>query len=80
MIVPKKHTDSLGTLKASDKVEYVDLLAKYEAKGYNVYARPPRSTSKSIAHQHTHLIQLDGKQRRFVLLLRKPYIRFISQK
>ena len=79
MVVPKKHTDSLSSLKSREKTEYVDILSKYESRGYNVYARAPQSTSKSVLHQHTHLIKLSGKTPRFILLLRKPYIRILSR-
>lgn len=79
MVVPKKHTDSLSTLKTQEKIEYVDILSRYESRGYNVYARAPQSTSKSIIHQHTHLIKISGKSSRFVLLLRKPYIRIATR-
>lgn len=73
MIVPKIHTDKLGSLHPKAAVEYINLVDKYESAGYNLYARAPASTTKSVAHQHTHLMQLDGKERRFIFLLRKPF-------
>ena len=79
MVVPKKHTDSLKSLTSREKIEYVDILSKYESRGYNVYARASQSTSKSIVHQHTHLIKLTSRTPRFVLLLRKPYLRLVSR-
>jgi diadenosine tetraphosphate (Ap4A) HIT family hydrolase len=77
MITPRQHTDSLDTLSLHEKADYVDLLAKYEKNGYNIYARAPQSAIKSIFHQHTHLIKTAGTPRRFVLLVRKPYFRFV---
>lgn len=77
MITPRQHTDSLVDLASKEKAEYVDLLAKYEKVGYNIYARAPGSAIKSIFHQHTHLIKTSGTSRRFVLLIRKPYFRFV---
>lgn len=73
MITPKKHTDSLKGMEAATATEYLDLASDYEHRGYNLYARSPGSNVKSVIHQHTHLIRLDGKDKRFVLVLRKPF-------
>jgi diadenosine tetraphosphate (Ap4A) HIT family hydrolase len=73
MIIPKKHTDKLGDLSSKARVEYVDLIDKYESKAYNLYARAPASKVKSVSHHHTHLIQLDNKERSFIFLVRKPF-------
>lgn len=77
MITPKKHTDSLKSMKSADKVEYVDLLEKYEKVGYNIYLRAPASVIKSVVHQHTHLIKTEGGPKKLVLHMRKPYIRVV---
>jgi diadenosine tetraphosphate (Ap4A) HIT family hydrolase len=77
MIVPRQHISSLAELSDNAKVEYVNVLQKYEKQGYNVYARAPQSVMKSIVHQHTHLIKPEGPIKKFVLTLRKPLIRII---
>lgn len=77
MITPKKHSDSLANMRPKEKVEYVDLIEKYEKLGYNIYARAPSSVIKSVIHQHTHLIKTEGSSKRLVLLLRKPYFRIV---
>lgn len=77
MLVPKKHIDSLANLPRSAAAEYVQIISKYEGKGYNLYARAPVSIVKSVPHQHTHLIKTSGKLRRFIFLLMKPYIRVV---
>lgn len=77
MVTPKAHTDSLADMTAGQKVEYVDLIEKYESQGYNIYSRAPGSVIKSILHQHTHLIKTEGNPKKFVLLLDKPYIRVV---
>lgn len=77
MITPKKHTDSLKSMKSAEKVEYVDLLEKYEKQGYNVYLRAPVSVIKTVVHQHTHLIKTEGGPKKLVLHMRKPYIRVV---
>jgi hypothetical protein len=37
--------------------EYAQLIADFEAQGYSMYLRAPANTTKSVAHQHTHLIK-----------------------
>ncbi len=78
MITPKKHTDSLKDMDANAALEYVDLISEYESQGYNIYARTPGSSIKSVTHQHTHLIKLDGDNKRFVFVMRKPFYLRIS--
>lgn len=77
LIIPKKHTDNLSNMGSAQKVEYVNLLQRYEKKGYSVYARAPVSVMKSVPHQHTHLIKTTGKPVNFILNLRKPIIRIV---
>lgn len=74
MIIPKRHIENLSDLPNSDKVEFVDLIAKYENKGYNIYARSPHSIVKTIPHQHTHLIKPVGRAKKFLLMMKKPYL------
>jgi diadenosine tetraphosphate (Ap4A) HIT family hydrolase len=76
MIVPLKHIESLGDLSTPAKVDTIDLIAAYEAKGYNVYAREKDNAVKSVPHQHTHLIKTENKRAKFMLYLRKPYFLF----
>lgn len=73
MIVPNKHTDTLGDLTPYEAKEFVDLIAKYEKIGYNVYARPPKSIRKTIVHQHTHLIKTKGNVKKFIFTIHKPF-------
>lgn len=77
MVIPKLHVDGFGGLPPESSTEYTGLLAKYESDNYNVYARAPASAVKSVVHHHTHLLQLDGKKKKFVLLMTKPlYVRW----
>jgi diadenosine tetraphosphate (Ap4A) HIT family hydrolase len=80
MIIPKKHVDKLGSLDGKAAAEFIRLVDTYESAGYNIYARAPISSVKSVEHQHTHLIQLDGKDRRFIVVLRKPFYIRLSLK
>lgn len=76
MIVPKQHTDTLSDLSPKEAQEYVQLISSYEKRGYNVWARAPQSTIKSVIHQHTHLIKSGKTTTNFLFYIRKPYFRF----
>lgn len=74
MIVPLKHTDNLAALSKEARLEYVDLISTYESAGYHVYARATHSDTKSIAHQHTHLINGHGPTAKMAFYLLRPYV------
>jgi diadenosine tetraphosphate (Ap4A) HIT family hydrolase len=57
LLIPKQHTDNLGTLPPAAMQEFVELISKYESIGYDIFARSPHSKSKTVKHQHTHLIK-----------------------
>lgn len=77
MITPIKHTETLSSLGNEAAIEFVKVMSSYEAKGYDVYARSPFSTIKSVPHQHTHLIKTGGKKHSLVLHMTKPYISIV---
>lgn len=60
MVIPKLHTEAIGELEPMMIQEYMELILRYEIEGYNFYARAPKSATKSIAHQHMHLIKTDN--------------------
>lgn len=72
MMLPKKHTDRLDVLSRDERVEFLDILIDYEAKGYNVYFREPRSIIKTVDHHHTHLLKL-GKRIEHITYSKEPY-------
>jgi len=74
MIIPKRHVESIHHFTKQEKMDMVDFAGEYEAIGYNVYARGAGSVTRSVNHQHTHLIKLDNKKRKLIFYLRKPYI------
>lgn len=74
MIVPKKHLDTLNDLSLEEAYEYLQLVGEYENNGYNIYARAPVSNRRTIVHQHTHLLKLDGKSKKVVVYLKKPKV------
>ena len=77
MIVPRRHTTDLSEMEDKEKIEYFDLISEYEKRGYSFFARSPTTITKSIPHQHTHLIKSDRQLKSFVLLLKKPLIRIL---
>lgn len=74
MVIPKKHHESMATFDDAEKIDAMKIMGEYEALGYNVYARAKDSVSRSVKHQHTHLIKLDNKPSNLVIYARKPYI------
>lgn len=74
MIVPKQHVCSLADLSDAAKLDIMNLIGEYEGGDYNVYARSATSTTRSVAHQHTHLIKAEQKLARMLLHIRRPYM------
>lgn len=75
LIIPKRHVLGLNELQADERADIMDIIAEYEGvKGYEIYARSPKSASRSVAHQHTHLIKTDHQPGRGMFFLKKPYI------
>lgn len=75
LVVPKQHTDTLSDLTPLQAQEFVQLISGYEKQGYNVYARAPGTATKTVTHQHTHLIKPRGKQLRFLVYALRPHFR-----
>ena len=73
LVIPRRHVPSLQDLTDVERLDIMKLLGKYEAQGYNVYARSLGSVGRSIAHQHTHLIKTDDKKGKVMLFIQKPY-------
>jgi diadenosine tetraphosphate (Ap4A) HIT family hydrolase len=76
MIVPKKHVHELQELSDEALADIVRLIAKYEAAGYNIYARAANNNQRSVHHQHTHLIKTANGRIRGSLFIKKPYFLF----
>ncbi|HZM64037.1 MAG TPA: hypothetical protein VFB59_02795 [Candidatus Saccharimonadales bacterium] len=74
LVVPKRHVKSIGELTEGERLEIIDIIAEYEHNNYSVYARGVGSATRSVEHQHTHLIKMHHKRPRFSLYLHKPYI------
>lgn len=74
LVIPRQHRLSLADFTPEEVADYVQLLAKYEADSYSVYSRGVGSISRSVAHLHTHLIQLSDTAVDTVIYNRKPYV------
>jgi ATP adenylyltransferase len=74
LVIPKRHVKSLQELNKQERLDIVDLASDYEAEGYNVYARGVAFATRSVEHQHTHLIKAANKKPRMAFYLRKPYV------
>jgi diadenosine tetraphosphate (Ap4A) HIT family hydrolase len=76
MVIPKRHLGSIDDFTNQEKIEQMTIAGEYEAEGYNVYARGKGSVSRSVDHQHTHLIKLSDKKPSFIFFAEKPHILF----
>lgn len=76
MIVPKKHVHELRQLSDSAQIDIMHLIAKYEADGYNIYARAANNNQRSVHHQHTHCIKTVNGRVRASLFIKRPYLLF----
>jgi diadenosine tetraphosphate (Ap4A) HIT family hydrolase len=57
LIVPKKHVEGIAGLTADERRVLIEMISRYEAKEYLFFGRSPNDSTKSVAHQHTHLIK-----------------------
>ena len=74
MVIPKRHVETIAEFSDREKVDQMTIIGEYEAKGYNTYARGVGTVSRSVKHQHTHLIKLTDKKSKAVVYLQKPYV------
>jgi diadenosine tetraphosphate (Ap4A) HIT family hydrolase len=76
LVIPKNHHDSINTFSNDERLDAMKIMGEYEALGYSVYARGMGSATRSVKHQHTHLIKLVEKPSRLIIYARKPYVLF----
>lgn len=73
LVVPKRHVKSMKELSEAERLEIIDLIADYEEQNYSVYARGVGSVTRSVEHQHTHLIKMHPKRPKFAMYIHRPY-------
>lgn len=76
LVVPKRHVLLFADFHTEERLEYMEIMAKYEKLGYSVYARSHTNVQRSQAHQHTHLIKLGRHYPKLLLAISKPYLLF----
>lgn len=74
IVVPKRHVKSLKELTEAERLEVIDLVAEYECHDYSVFARGVSTVTRSVEHQHTHLIKTHHKRPKFTFYLHRPYV------
>ena len=78
MVIPRRHVVGLSELTKAEKMACLEAMTEYEAQGYSLYARAPENSSKTVVHQHTHLIKIDNKRKRWLLHIRRPHVRLMG--
>lgn len=58
MIIPKRHLVELNEFSPDEAQEFLNLITNYEHLGFSLYARSTEDRTRSVVHQHTHLIKL----------------------
>lgn len=78
LVVPIRHVESIAEFTKEEKLEQMDIIGEYEKQTYDVYARGIGSVTRSMLHQHTHLIKMENKHKfpKFIFFIRKPYFLF----
>lgn len=76
LIVPRRHIAKIADFTKAEDGEYMKIVHDFDKKGYSLYARSAGNSSKSIVHQHSHLIKTANKKISFWLYLHRPYLFF----
>lgn len=78
MVIPIRHVESMADFTDEEKLEHMTILGSYEKQAYDVYARGVGNVTRSMLHQHTHLIKMENinKFPKILFFIRKPYFLF----
>lgn len=79
LLVPKRHVTGINAFTPEERQELMGLLCKADKEGYSFYGRHDGSKTKTVLHQHTHLIKISEKPINHMLYLRKPHILLIGK-
>jgi len=74
LVSPRRHVVSLNDFTDEEKLAYIQLISEWESKGYSIYARSDLDKTKSVPHQHTHLIRLQGRPVKAMVYLHAPHM------
>ena len=67
LVIPKRFVEGINEFSKQEFDEFQKILAKYEAKGFSIYARAPKNKSKTVMHQHTHLILHSNRRLKWLI-------------
>jgi diadenosine tetraphosphate (Ap4A) HIT family hydrolase len=70
MIVPKERRVFTKEFTPEERREMFNLIAEYETKGYHFFGRGINAVSRSVKHQHTHLIKVSERPVQVLLHIR----------
>jgi len=73
MVIPKRHLETFDDFTDQEKLDFMAIAGEYEKQGYYIYARGVGSATRSVKHQHTHLLKMTNKKGKFLLYTSKPY-------
>ena len=76
MVIPKQHRTSLTEFTDQELVDTFRIAGKYEEQGYGFYGRGIGSVTRSVEHQHSHLIKQADVKSKVVVFTSKPYFLF----
>ena len=76
MVIPKAHRASVGEFTDQELLDSFRIAGEYEEQGYGIYARGKGAATRSIEHQHTHLMKLANRPARLILYSHRPYFLF----
>lgn len=78
MVIPRQHRLSMREFNEQEKIDFFNLAAVYETEGFCVFARGLNSPSRSVDHQHTHLIKIQGKPVKSMLYAARPHVLIVK--
>jgi diadenosine tetraphosphate (Ap4A) HIT family hydrolase len=61
LVVPKKHRESVSSFTAQEQQDIMGIIGDYEAQGYHFFGRGKQTITRSVTHQHTHLVKVENK-------------------
>jgi diadenosine tetraphosphate (Ap4A) HIT family hydrolase len=76
LVIPKQHRVALNEFTDQEIIDAFRIAGKYEEQGYGFYGRGVGSVTRSVAHQHTHLLKLADTTSKLVVFTSKPYLLF----
>lgn len=69
MVMTKQHKESTAEFTDEERQELMAIIGEYETLGYGFYGRGVGSGTRSVKHQHTHLIKLDTKRPKLLVVV-----------